>query len=249
MKRIFRKNQMIITALALLIAVAGYISYTQSNTDTKDEVAKSQEAAQSQEASGDTLLDISEEELAASIFTDTEAPEELASAEVDGQSESTDASSKGAANGKDTTDNTAAVSGDDAASTEEASDAGTTVLTSAETSNIVSQMKLNREQTRSKNKETLMEIINNESLSDAQKADAIEQLEEMTEIAEKETAAENLLAAKGFTDAVVSITDDEVDVVLNMGDGSEAKRAQVEDIVKRKTGVSAENIVITPISK
>lgn len=243
MKRIFRKNQMIITALALLIAVAGYISYTQSNTDTKDEVA------QSQEASGDELLDISEEELAESIFTDTEAPEELASAEIDGQSESTDVSSKAAANGKDTTDNTAAVSGDDATSTEEASDAGTTVLTSAETSNIVSQMKLNREQTRSKNKETLMEIINNESLSDAQKADAIEQLEEMTEIAEKETAAENLLAAKGFTDAVVSITDDEVDVVLNMGDGSEAKRAQVEDIVKRKTGVSAENIVITPISK
>ncbi|MCI7532967.1 MAG: SpoIIIAH-like family protein, partial [Lachnobacterium sp.] len=45
----------------------------------------------------------------------------------------------------------------------------------------------------------------------------------------------------------VSITDEECDVVLDMGDVTDAKRAQVEDIVKRKTGVAAENIVITPI--
>lgn len=216
MKRIFRKNQIIITALALLIAVAGYISYTQANPDETQQTA----STENQEASGDTLLDLSEEELAESIFTDTEAPEELASAPEELAS----------------------------APEEDASDAGSTVLTSAETSDVASQMKLNREQTRSKNKETLMEIINNEQLSDAQKEDAIDQLEEMTEIAEKENAAENLLLAKGFTDVVVSITDDEADVVLNMGDVTEAKRAQVEDIVKRKTGVSAENIVITPIN-
>lgn len=33
---------------------------------------------------------------------------------------------------------------------------------------------------------------------------------------------------------VVSITDNEADVVLNMGDVTDAKRAQVEDIVKEK---------------
>ena len=35
--------------------------------------------------------------------------------------------------------------------------------------------------------------------------------------------------------------------VLDMGDATDAKRAQVEDIVKRKTGVTADKIVITPI--
>ena len=34
-----------------------------------------------------------------------------------------------------------------------------------------------------------------------------------------------------------------------LGDVTDAKRAQVEDIVKRKTGISAENIVITPLSQ
>ena len=60
---------------------------------------------------------------------------------------------------------------------------------------------------------------------------------------------EMLLEAKGFSDVVVSITEDNCDVVLNMGEVTDAKRAQVEDIVKRKTGISAENIVITPLSQ
>ena len=70
----------------------------------------------------------------------------------------------------------------------------------------------------------------------------------MTNIAEMETGAEILLEAKGFTDVVVSITEDSCDVVLNMGEVTDAKRAQVEDIVKRKTGVSADKIVITPLN-
>ena len=57
----------------------------------------------------------------------------------------------------------------------------------------------------------------------------------MTDTAEKEEAAEMLLEAKGFSNVVVSITDDSADVVLDMGkDATDAKRAQVEDIVKRK---------------
>ena len=46
---------------------------------------------------------------------------------------------------------------------------------------------------------------------------------------------------------MVSNTDDNCYVVLNMGEVTDAKRAQVEDIVKRKTNISADKIVITPI--
>lgn len=34
-----------------------------------------------------------------------------------------------------------------------------------------------------------------------------------------------------------------------MGEVTDAKRAQIEDIVKRKAGIEAENIIITPIQK
>lgn len=228
MKRILKKNQVIITALAILIAVAGYISFTQANPDNQDPTATEQPA------SSDELLDLSEEDLAADIFTDTEDPNAIAATD-------------------ENVDSTVDVSSEDATNTgedvdaEDHSDAGTTVLTSA-SSDTAAQMKLNREQTRSKNKETLLEIINSDKVTENQKQDAIDQLEKMTDIAEKESAAENLLMAKGFTDVVVIISQDGADVVLTMPDASEAKRAQIEDIVKRKTGISAENIVITPIA-
>ena len=131
---------------------------------------------------------------------------------------------------------------------EEEINPGEVMLTSTVvTVDYASEMKLSREQVRSKNKETLMEIINNVNLDDSVKQDAINKMIEATEIAERENAAEILLEAKGFTDVVVSITDDSCDVVLNMGEVTDAKRAQVEDIVKRKTNIAGDKIVITPI--
>ena len=143
----------------------------------------------------------------------------------------------------------------DTAAGEDVADAGTVenpgeaVLTSTTINNLdyAAEMKLNREQIRSKNKEALLEIVNNTSLADNLKQEAVNKMVAMTDIAEREAAAEMLLEAKGFTDVVVSITDDNCDVVLNMGEVTDSKRAQVEDIVKRKTNVSAEKIVITPI--
>ena len=139
----------------------------------------------------------------------------------------------------------------DAATTasDEVENPGEAVLTSTNIANLdyAAEMKLNREQIRSKNKEALLQIVNNTALSDDLKQDAVNKMVAMTDIAEREAAAEMLLEAKGFTDVVVSITDDNCDVVLNMGEVTDAKRAQVEDIVKRKTNISADKIVITPI--
>ncbi len=47
---------------------------------------------------------------------------------------------------------------------------------------------------------------------------------------------------------MISLTADTADVVVNAADLSDANRAQIEDIVARKTGVAAQNIVITPVS-
>ena len=90
-------------------------------------------------------------------------------------------------------------------------------------------------------------MINNVNISDDQKQDAINSMTELTKIAEKEAAAELLLESKGFENAVVSITDGTVDVVIAQSEVTDAQRAQIEDIVKRKTEVSGENIVITPM--
>ncbi|HIW84275.1 MAG TPA: SpoIIIAH-like family protein [Candidatus Dorea gallistercoris] len=205
MKRIFKKNQVIIAVLAVMIAAAGYLNYSGRLFSDGDGAAEANADLASQE-----LLDISEEDLASS------------SQDIESQdSEAEDGSVEGTP--------------------------GEAVLTSGEASGVVAEAKVTREQIRAQNKESLLEIINNENLSDDQKQEAVSQMVAMTEIAEKEAAAETLLASKGFSEAVVSLTDDSADVVVNAAELSDANRAQIEDIVTRKTGVAAQNIVITPV--
>ena len=206
MKRIFRRNQVIIAALAVMIAAAGYLNYSgRIFGGDKDTAEASKELANME------LLDISEEDLA-------ETDGEIAS----NDSEETDGTVEGTP--------------------------GEAVLTSGDASAVVAEARVTREQVRAKNKESLMEIIDNQNLSDAQKQDAVNQLLVMTDLAEKEAAAETLLASKGVAQAVVSLTQDGADIVVSAAELSDANRAQIEDIVTRKTGIAAENIVITPIN-
>lgn len=252
MKKLFKKNQIIITALALMIAAAGYLSYTHSGIGDD---GLTQTSAELTEEDYDIVYD--ETLVDAEIFTEAEAGTQTDDTQTD-DTQSDDTAADDAADGKKAgkaskkdaaaTDSGAAVSAE--SGDNEIDNPGETVLTSTSVSNVdfAVEAKLNREQVRSQNKENLMEVINSTALSDTEKQDAVDKMVSLTDIAQRESDAEMLLEAKGFTDVVVSITDDAADVVLNMGDVTDAKRAQIEDIVKRKTKVSAENIVITPIT-
>ena len=125
-------------------------------------------------------------------------------------------------------------------------DPGKAVLTSGSgVSEYIAGVQLNREQVRAKNKDILMELIESDKISEEEKQTAIQSMIKMTEISEKESAAETLLKAKGFADPVVSITDGKADVVVNATAITDPERAQIEDIVKRKTEIGADGIVIT----
>ena len=187
MKKVIKKNQVIITSLAILIAVAGYLNFADVDLGVKDK-----------EASTDS----------SSILEDA---------------------------GYDLTDS------------ENTSTPGEAVLTG--TDSFAAQARISREQTRSQNKADLQDIINNKDIDDEKKQEAIQTMVSMTDITEKEAAAELLLEAKGFEDVIVNLTGETADVVVPEEELSQAQRAQIEDIVKRKTGIAPENIVITPLNQ
>ena len=207
MKQIVKKNQIIIAALAVMIAAAGYLNYSGKIFGDKKEAETA-----SADLANKELLDISEED--------------LASASDDIESQDGGEGSDGSVDGTP----------------------GEAVLTGGEANAVVAEAKVAREQVRAKNKESLLEIIDNDNLSDEQKQEAVNQMVQMTDLSEKEAAAETLLASKGFNEVVISLTAETADVVVNAADLSDASRAQIEDIVTRKTGVAAHNIVITPVN-
>ena len=187
MKRLVKKNQIMITALALMIAVAGYLNFS-------GKIFGGEAAEAGKQGAETDLLDISLED-------------------------SPDVTEK----------------------------PGEAVLTNGNA--IIAEAKVTREQVRAANKETLLEIINNENISEDQKEAAISEMIAMTKVAEEEAAVETMLMTKGFTEAVVTITSTGVDVVVNSSEITDVSRAQIEDIVTRQTGVAPENIVINPMSE
>ncbi len=217
MKKIAKKNQIVIATLAVMIAAAGYMNYSGKLFPNK---TKTQET--NSELANKELLDISDEDASVSSG-DMKSQEGDSGSGADSNAGSTD---DGSVDGTP----------------------GEAVLTNGSVSSVVSQAKVSREQVRSKNKETLQNIIDSKNLSAEEKENAVNQMVQMTETAEKESAAESLLAAKGFHNSVVSITDDQADVIVGASELSDANRAQIEDIVTRKTGVAAQNIVINPVN-
>ena len=215
MKKVFQKNQIAITALAIMIAVAGYLNFTEQNTSI-EETKKTGDSVETIDT-----MDISDGD---SLIKEK--------AEVSKGTSDDSAKSNGASSS----------AGKTAAGSETIGEA---VLTQAQVSEYVAGARMEREQTHSKTKESLNEIINSNSVNEEAKKEAVDKLTELADIMEKETATEQLLASKGFENAVVSIGDDSVDVVLNYEELSSADRAQIEDIVTRKTGYSVSQLVIS----
>lgn len=234
MKNMIKKNQMMITALAIMIAVAGYLNF--AGTKVTDEEIMSVNGEVTANDVGDLAL---EDDLDQATFADlSEEDLEQASGDIESLDMDVTMSENGGV------DEELA----EALAEEQMEDVpGEAVFTSSGTVSELSGAKLQKEQTRAQNKETLLEIINNANISETQKQEAVNSMISMTDVAEKETAAEILLDAKGFDDAIVSIDGDSVDVVVNTEELTEAQRAQIEDIVIRKTGVSAESVIISTV--
>ncbi len=219
MKKASHKNQIIITALAVMIVVAGYLNFTGQEISTSGLKKSNKETIENSDKTGqDSTSDSAHEE---DIKTDISAEDE----------------------GND--DYIVADSGEVVASEESPGEA--VMVSNTIGADYFASAKLTREQTRAKNKETLMNIVNNKSISSADKQSAIKQVANITKNSERENAAELMLQAKGFENAIVSISDGNADVVVDSNGLTEKQIAQVEDIVRRKTGVEADKIVITPV--
>ncbi|MCI6140420.1 MAG: SpoIIIAH-like family protein [Clostridiaceae bacterium] len=254
MKRLFRRNQIIITTLAVMIAAAGYLNYAGKKDLAEGnrvyeagamDISDQDILAENQAASLNGKADLMEIPSLDQDASDLDPTSGSAQTESDtGQMAQADTGVEEATQaGADTQQPAQSENGSSQTGLE---NPGEAVLTSGmNVADYIANVQLSREQIRAKNKETLMGLINSASIDEAAKQQAIQDMIKLTEVSEKENAAETLLMAKGFADPVVSITEDKVDVVINAPSITDPQRAQIEDIVKRKAEVGADQIIIT----
>ncbi len=219
-----KKNNVIAGVLVVMVATAGYLNFTQKDLDTKsDEVSYNY----------DDILD------ADSVTVLADDTDGTFTAVNDADTETADSSEVAldplTAQAENETDNT-----------------GEAVFVNADATQSDTyfvQAKLDREQSRAKQKDMLTEMINSSEIDNEQKQEFADGILEIQQRIEKETASEDMIKAKGFKDAYVRIDDETVDVVVDAESINEQQVAQIEDIVKRKTGYSADQIKISTLKK
>lgn len=234
-KKIFKKNRLVILALSVMIGVAGYLNF---NAGKRDDLLR-QKAKETNADAEVISYDSDKADATEDGLTDQ------ADKETMGIPDNTEVG-EAASENTDTTYLEQAALEENVELNSDEEDIGEAVLTSAQTmkSNLATA-KLNREQSRARSKEALLAIINDETVDSAAKDEAVNSYVKLTDTIEKETDAETVLTAKGYTDCIVTVNDDTVDVTLPVANLSDTERAQVEDIVTRKTGYDVSQLVIT----
>ncbi len=106
------------------------------------------------------------------------------------------------------------------------------------------EYRLSRDKLRAGLVDRLDEIIKNTQTTDDIRAKAQEEIMSIGEISEKELQIEGLVKAKGFEDALVFITNDEIKVVVSKNELSQQDMVKILDIVKSETKFDSDNIKI-----
>ena len=199
---VIKRNQVVVTALAVMIAAAGYLNFQESRGSAGEQ----------------TALQLTEEGDVTALVDYAALPDDVETDPITGET-----------------------AGDGAAVFVSAN--------TADSSSYFAEAKLDREQSRAKQKDILNDMLENKNISQEQKEKCTESMLELQQRIEKETAAEAMIESKGFKEAYVRMDDDTVDVVVDKDKLTDAEVAQIEDIVKRKTGMETSKIRISTLQK
>ncbi len=229
-----KRNQVVISALVVMIGVAGYLNHIDSSyTDTQMVLSDNMELTP---LFSDSSIDSTGTATATGTTTATNTETAVSDNSMTQTALSTNENPE-----ISLTNTTVSL-------TSESQKPGDAVFVngSSDTSYFV-QAKLDREQVRAKEKDMLMEMVNSPSTPAEKKSSAAEQVLSLQQRIEKESAAEAMIESKGFNGVYVRIDDDTVDVVINKAELTDQEIAQIQDIVSRKTGLSADKIRINTL--
>lgn len=113
--------------------------------------------------------------------------------------------------------------------------------------NFFQSYRIDRNTTREQQKLYYQAIIDSTNTSSQSRSEAESALKEIASKQEKELVLEGYILAKGFEDAVVSFTDNYVNVMVKAESLTESEVAQIVDVVQAQTAKSIDNIKIIPV--
>lgn len=216
MKNILKKNQVIISAIAIMLIAAGYMNYT---ANTKDA-------------------------LEASALADTEAYAQLGDATLV-SANVTDNTTIGTAISTNTenTENTENI--ENSENTENTGNTEVTQTSSSTSDEYFTESRLEREKMYSQMLESYQNILENSQISETQKEISQNEIKNINDTKNAIMIAENLIKNKGFEDVVIFVNGESISVIIKGEEITQEQIAQIQNIVSRELSAEVDNIHIS----
>lgn len=213
----FKKSEIAIYAISLMLVAAGYFNYSTFNQKTEETYSEDVGNISEQYANvGDAVL-VSNNE------TENVTDENNTSAQNTGNNTVAETNAKTTTTSSETTET----------KTENETD-------------YYANAKLNRDKMYAEMISNYEKIINNQNASEAQKSIATQEIAKINNTKNAIMISENLIGTKGFNNCVILVNDGSVNVVVNVQGGLNKENvAKLQNIVSRELKVEIDNIHIT----
>ena len=220
----FKKNQIIVFVIGLMIIAAGYLNFTNNNNMLEaSAVADSEEMA----SIGDAKLFSTNIAEGNSVEANIESAQtDIATNEIANEV-STEVSNEIEGNNID----------DNNSETQETN-------ANISTNEYFTNSRLERNTMYSQRIENYQDILNNTNVSETQKKTAQEEITKLNEEQNAIMIAENIIKTKGIEDLVIFVNGESINVIVKGEDLKEEEIAQIQNIVTRELGAKIENIHI-----
>jgi len=216
---VFKRKQLVVLSLVLMIVIAGYLQYSYKNSSVSVN-----DLADSDILDGE-IADSDAPRLGEAVYVDNS---DFISSEVDGKKDDSDKN--------------------DEKKDEKEKDSKKTVQASKQANSFFAQAKIDKDLTRGKNKDELEDITKDPNSSKDLKSQASEKILALIDKSEKEMAIESLIKEKGYSDVVVFMADDgSLDIVVKTESLSDIEATQIADIAARQANVVISDVHVRDI--
>lgn len=212
--KLFKKNQIIIYVIVLMLMTAGYLNYT-TNTENQASV----ETAMEIEANDDMqLADIGDATLVSSNDVVTE--------NTTNSTNEVNSSNNVVSNNEIANENT------------------TTETSSSNSDDYFVKSKLERDTMYSQMIETYEKVLNSSNSLETQKQSATEEIQKINQTKNSIMICENLIKTKGFENSIIFVNGESISVIIGTEELQQDEVAQIQNIISRELNSKIENIHI-----
>ena len=222
--KIFKKNQIIIYVIVLMLMTAGYLNFTTKQKDALQTSSETEEIVNDESkvsGIGDARLVSNNEVVSEENTTNT-----------------TDTS-----NTNEINDNTNTV---DSNTIQENIDGSSEETSSENEDEYFTKSKLERDTMYSQMIETYENILNSSNSLETQKQSVTQEIQKINETKNSIMICENLIKTKGFENSVIFVNGDSISVVIGTSEEIQQEEvAQIQNIISREFKANIENIHIS----